>query len=65
MYTPHQIAQAFSMTADDMADPDRRIAAMLTALRAEKQRGISGHWTYDNGRHAAMIAIYRAERAAR
>jgi hypothetical protein len=31
------------------------------ALRQERQRGRSGHWTYDLNRHAALLAAYRAE----
>jgi hypothetical protein len=34
------------------------------ALRQERQRGRSGHWTYDLNRHAALLAAYRAESAA-
>ena len=31
------------------------------ALRAERNRGKCGHWTYDLARHAALLRAYRAE----
>lgn len=34
---------------------------LLSALRAERRRGRSGHWTYDLNRHVALKAAYRAE----
>jgi hypothetical protein len=37
------------------------IERIRNALRAERQRGLAGHWTYDLARHAAMLAAYRAE----
>jgi hypothetical protein len=49
---------------------DRRPAtrrAILTrlarALRAERNRGRAGHWTYDLNRHIALKQAYAAERA--
>ena len=33
-------------------------------LRAERQRGLNRHWSYDLGRHAALLRAYRAEAAA-
>jgi hypothetical protein len=39
-----------------------RIIAMLRrALRAERQRGLAGHWTYDLARHAELLRAYRQE----
>ena len=37
---------------------------MRRALRAERQRGLAGHWTYDLARHAQLLRAYRAEVAA-
>lgn len=37
---------------------------MRNALRAERQRGLAGHWSYDANQHRALIAAYRAERQA-
>jgi hypothetical protein len=39
----------------------RRRAAIRRALRAERQRGLQGHWTYDLARHAALLRAYRRE----
>lgn len=40
------------------------VARLRKALRAERRRGIEGHWTYDLGRHAELLRLYRAERSA-
>lgn len=40
------------------------LAALRRALRAERQRGISGHWTYDLARHRALLTAYRSETQA-
>ena len=42
----------------------RLIGLIRRALRRERCRGVAGHWTYDLARHAALLAAYRAERAA-
>lgn len=34
---------------------------LLRALRAERNRGRSGHWTYDLNRHLALSQAYVAE----
>jgi hypothetical protein len=39
----------------------RRLAR---ALRAERNRGRAGHWTYDLNRHIGLAQAYAAERAA-
>lgn len=31
--------------------------------RAERQRGIAGHWSYDKGRHDAIFKLMKAEQA--
>lgn len=42
-----------------------RLMAMLRrALRAERVRARAGHWTYDPGRHAALLRAFRCERQA-
>jgi hypothetical protein len=52
---PHEVA-------DETPAGRRRIIALLRrALRAERQRGLAGHWTYDLSRHAQLIAVYRTE----
>jgi hypothetical protein len=40
------------------------LAKLRKALRNERKRGASGHWSYDLGRHAALRTAYRAEVAA-
>jgi len=55
---PHEIA-------DHSPAGHRRILLLLRrALRAERQRGLAGHWTYDLSRHAQLLTLYRAECAA-
>jgi hypothetical protein len=52
-----------SEIADLTSAARRRIVARLArALRAERMRGRSGHWTYDLNRHIALSQAYRAER---
>src|SRR5512134_3483444 len=41
----------------------RLVTKLRAALRAERQRGLSGHWTYDLARHRQLLAAYRAEHA--
>jgi hypothetical protein len=43
------------------AGRQRLIALLRRALRAERNRGLAGHWTYDLSRHAQLLAIYREE----
>jgi hypothetical protein len=37
------------------------LAKLQRALRAERNRGISGHWSYDLNRHIALKQAYNAE----
>ncbi|MGZ5914772.1 MAG: hypothetical protein ACXWJU_05530 [Hyphomicrobium sp.] len=46
------------------AEHARLLARLRRALRAERLRGLSGHWTYDLARHAQLLRAYRAEVAA-
>ncbi len=49
--------------ADDSPENRRRIiAALARALRAERNRGRAGHWTYDLNRHIALKQAYAADR---
>ncbi|MEJ0012321.1 MAG: DUF6477 family protein [Bauldia sp.] len=51
--------------ADTSAAGRRAIVRRLArALRAERNRGRAGHWTYDLNRHIALAQAYAAERAA-
>ncbi len=47
-----------------LADHARLLAKLRRALRAERRRGIGGHWTYDLARHVQLLRAYRAETAA-
>lgn len=52
----------------DLADTShgarlRLLAKLRNALRRERQRGLAGHWCYDLGRHAGLLAAYREEAA--
>jgi hypothetical protein len=43
----------------------RVLRALHAALRAERQRGRRGHWTYDLGRHCRLAVAYKAELGTR
>jgi hypothetical protein len=43
---------------------ERLLARLRSALRAERGRGIAGHWTYDLARHVELLRAYRTELAA-
>jgi hypothetical protein len=48
--------------ADESPAARRMILARLSrALRAERNRGRSGHWSYDLNRHIALRQAYAAE----
>jgi uncharacterized protein YcaQ len=52
-----------SELADASLAGRRRLLGLLArSLRAERRRGLAGHWSYDLARHAALVAAYRAER---
>ena len=47
---------------DQSLDARRLVVGRLRrALRAERRRGIGGHWTYDLARHVELLRLYRAE----
>lgn len=39
----------------------RLVALLERALRAERRRGLAGHWTYDLARHMQLLEAHRAE----
>ena len=54
------------LMADDLLTltPERHLALLALirrVLRAERRRAWAGDWSYDLGRHAALIAAYRHE----
>ncbi len=50
---------------DDDTPEGRRliISKLRRALRAERRRGVCGHWTYDLARHVELLRVYRCELA--
>jgi hypothetical protein len=39
------------------------LGKLRRALRAERRRATSGHWSYDLHRHLALVSAYKAELA--
>jgi serine/threonine protein kinase HipA of HipAB toxin-antitoxin module len=37
------------------------LAKLRRALRAERRRAISGHWSYDLNRHLGLVSAYKGE----
>ena len=49
---------------DESAEGCRLVLGKLRrALRAERRRASSGHWSYDLNRHLALVTAYKAELA--
>jgi hypothetical protein len=50
---------------DDISAAGRQhvVAKLRRALRAERRRGVAGHWTYDLARHVELLHLYRRELA--
>ena len=53
---------------NEVADPSQAgtlilIRKLKNALRAERQRGRSGHWSYDLGRHIRLANALKSEMA--
>jgi len=42
----------------------RVLAKLRRALRAERSRGLAGHWSYDLNRHLGLLSAYKGELAA-
>jgi hypothetical protein len=54
----------WELATPSAAEHARLLARLRRALRHERQRGLSGDWTYDLARHAQLLRAYRAEVAA-
>jgi hypothetical protein len=52
---PHELSD------QSPAGRERRLALLRKALRAERRCGLAGHWTYDLGRHSALLRCYKYE----
>src|SRR5262245_15601239 len=37
------------------------LAKLRRALRAERTRGLAGHWSYDLNRHLGLLSAFKAE----
>ena len=49
---------------DGSSEGCRRILVKLrSALRAERRRALSGHWSYDLNRHLGLLSAYKGEMA--
>lgn len=50
---------------DDRSEEGRRrvLAKLRSALRAERRRALSGHWSYDLNRHLGLLSAYKGELA--
>jgi hypothetical protein len=64
-----EIAKLLPLWPRELADmsPAGRahvVATLKRALRAERRRGLAGHWTYNLARHRQLLQAYRAEMAA-
>lgn len=54
---PHELS-------DHSPEGRRHVLAKLrSALRAERRRALSGHWSYDLNRHLGLISAYKGETA--
>jgi len=63
------IAKALALWPHELEDEsgsgrERVLAQLRQALRAERRRGLAGHWAYDLARHVELLRIYREELAA-
>jgi hypothetical protein len=45
------------------AEREAALARMEAHARAERRRGLAGHWTYDLARHTELVRIIERERA--
>lgn len=55
---------ADELTTPTLAAHRRLLDLIRRALRAERNRGIAGAWSYDLARHSALLRAWRAEHAA-
>jgi hypothetical protein len=63
------IAKALALWPHELEDEsgsgrERVLAQLRQALRAERRRGLAGHWAYDLARHVELLRVYREELAA-
>jgi hypothetical protein len=56
-------AMAESLRSGTNAEREAVLARLEDAARAERARGLAGHWTYDLARHTELVRIIDQERA--
>jgi hypothetical protein len=61
-----ELVRILPLWPDELVDDSPRgrqliLAKLRRALRAERRRGIAGHWTYDLARHVELLRVYRLE----
>lgn len=64
-----EIARLVGLWPHEIADVSpngraRLIRKLALVLKAERRRGLAGHWSYDLARHAALVRVLRREQAA-
>lgn len=60
---PRLLPDAIHAAGDNQIEHTKWLCLrLLAALRRERRRGRSGHWSYDFNRHVGLLQAYRAER---
>jgi len=64
-----ELARVLPLWPRELEDDSRQARARIlgklhSARRAERRRGIAGHWTYDLARHRELLRVWRLELAA-
>jgi hypothetical protein len=62
------LPRLIALWPDELADLSleghmRILAKLRRALRAERRRAVSGHWSYDLNRHLGLLSAYKGELA--
>jgi hypothetical protein len=52
------------LEAASLPEHARLVGMLRRALRIERHRGLSGHWSYNLARHANLLVAFRCELAA-
>jgi hypothetical protein len=63
-----RLARLLPLWPEDLADDStagrlKLVSRLQSVLRAERRRGLAGHWTYDPARHRDLLAACRRELA--
>jgi hypothetical protein len=64
-----ELARVLALWPHELEDDSRQgrarvLGKLFKALRAERRRGVAGHWTYDLARHRELLRVWRLELAA-